>query len=170
MQTIGNVAQGVGGMIPAVISNFIVPGSGLFTMATGAAGNATEEAISRGVDTGSALAYGVAIGVTEAATEKLFNGVASVFGKGAADDVIKNLVKNVSKNETTQKAIMMLADTLGEGFEEWLTEYAEAYENKLLINQDSRSFKDISSDALYSAAIGSLVSVVMQGGNIANLS
>ena len=103
MQTIGNVAQGVGGMIPAVISNVIVPGSGLFTMATGAAGNAAEEAVSRGADTGSALAYGVAIGVTEAATEKLFNGVAGVFGKGAADDVIKNLVKNVSKTKQRKK-------------------------------------------------------------------
>ena len=170
MQTIGNVASGVGGMIPAAVSNFIVPGSSMFVMASGAAGNATEEAVKRGADTGSALAYGAAIGVTEAATEKLFNGVAGVFGKGAADDVIKGLVKSVSKNPTTQKAITMLADTLGEGFEEWLTEYAEAYENKLLINQDSRSFKDISSDALYSAAIGSLVSVVMQGGDIANLS
>ncbi|MEA4895130.1 MAG: hypothetical protein VB064_07690 [Oscillospiraceae bacterium] len=170
LQTIGNVAQGVGGMVPSIVSNFIVPGSSLFVMATGAAGNATEEAVKGGADTGSALLYGAAVGATEAATEKIFDGLGGIFGKGAADDIVKSIAQKFSKDATTQKAISALASTLGEGFEEWLTEYAEAYENKLLINQDSRNFKELSKDALYSGAIGSLTSLVMQGGNIANLS
>lgn len=170
IQIVGNVAEGVGEMVPAAVSNVILPGSGLYVMATGAAGNATEQALKGGANNGEALAYGVAIGVTEAATEKLFNGVAGIFGKGAADDVLKSVVKRVSQNETTQKAMITLANTLGEGFEEWLTEYAEAYQNKLIINQDSRDFKQISQDALYSGMIGSLTSIVMQSGNVLNLS
>lgn len=170
LQTAGNVAQAIGGMVPSIASNLIVPGSGLYVMAAGAAGNATEQAVNGGAETGKALMYGAAVGATEAATEKLFNGVAGVFGKGTADDVIKGLVKKLSKDPTTQKAAMALANTLGEGFEEWLTEYAESYENKLLINQDSRNFKQISSDALYSGAIGSLTSLIMQGADVSTLS
>jgi|GEM_PF-1535686 len=170
MQDLGKIAEGLGGMAPAIVSNYILPGSSLFIVATGAAGNATNEALLNGADAETALAYGTVIGLSEAATEKIFDGLGGIFGKGWTDDWLKSAISNYAKDPSVQKAVLSLADMLGEGFEEWLAEYAEAYANKLIINQDTRSFKEISSDAIYSAAIGSFISMVMQGTGVASKS
>ena len=165
-KAIGAVSTGVGGMVPAIVSSFIVPSSGIWVMATGAAGGATEEALKNGASNESALTYGIAVGAIEAATEKIADGLGGIMGKGWSDEWVSNVIKQVCQKESTAKAINAFAGALGEGFEEWVAEYAEAYANKLMVGQDERNFKDISGDALYSFAIGSLISVALQGADI----
>ena len=164
-RVIGDAAAGVGGMAPAVLSNFLLPGSSLYVVAAGAAGNAATEAKNEGASDERAMLYGTGVGILEAASEKLFDGVAQIFGKGAADDVIERAVRSAVKNETAQNAVLTVAGALGEGTEEFITELGGRVLNEALVDTDDRSFVETLGDGAYSFLIGSLVSGMVQAAN-----
>ena len=164
-QFVGGVSEAVGGLLPSVAANAVAPGSGIVVSALSAGGNATQEALASGASDHSALAYGVAVGALEAATEKVFDGMAGIFGKGAADDVIDSIAKKLAKNETAQKAFVKVANSLGEGLEEFITEYGQRVANELIVNTDDRTFKETSKDALTSAIMGAIVGGIVQTAN-----
>lgn len=161
-QTAGSVAEGVAGMIPTIASNIAVPGSSLYVLFAQAAGSATTDALQRGASGQNAVAYGVANGALEVLTEKMFDGVAGVFGKGAADDALQSLVRRVTQNEGAQNALLTIADSLGEGFEEFVSEFGDKVLADLLLKDDDRSFRTVLSDAGDSFLVGALTSAVMQ--------
>lgn len=159
----GDVAQGLGGMLPAVAANLIVPGSGLAVMTTGAIGNATQEAKRSGADDATAMAYGVAVGAVEAATEKLLGGMGGLFGKGALDDVAKSFINNRVKNGVVRGGLNTIVSAFGEGVEEFVAEFGQSLADRLTIKTEDRSWGEVSKDALYSALVGGIV------GSIANI-
>lgn len=161
-QTAGSVAEGVAGMIPTIAANIAVPGSSLYVLFTQAAGSATTDALQRGASGQNAVAYGVANGALEVLTEKMFDGVAGVFGKGAADDALQSLVRRVTQNEGAQNALLTIADSLGEGFEEFVSEFGDKVLADLLLKDDDRNFRTVLSDAGDSFLVGALTSAVMQ--------
>lgn len=161
-QTAGSVAEGVAGMIPTIASNIAVPGSSLYVLFTQAAGSATTDALQRGATGQQAVTYGVANGALEVLTEKMFDGVAGVFGKGAADDALQSLVRRVTQNEGAQTALLTIADSLGEGFEEFASEFGDKVLADLLLKDDDRNFRQVLSDAGESFLVGALTSAVMQ--------
>lgn len=161
-RTAGSVAEGVAGMIPTIASNIAVPGSSLYVLFTQAAGSATTDALQRGASGQNAVAYGVANGALEVLTEKMFDGVAGVFGKGAADDALQSLVRRVTQNEGAQNALLTIADSLGEGFEEFASEFGDKVLADLLLKDDDRNFQTVLSDAGDSFLVGALTSAVMQ--------
>lgn len=161
-QTAGSVAEGVAGMIPTIASNIAVPGSSLYVLFTQAAGSATTDALQRGASGQQAVTYGVANGALEVLTEKMFDGVAGVFGKGAADDALQSLVRRVTQNEGAQNALLTIADSLGEGFEEFASEFGDKVLADLLLKDDDRNFRQVLSDAGESFLVGALTSAVMQ--------
>lgn len=161
-RTAGSVAEGVAGMIPTIASNIAVPGSSLYVLFTQAAGSATTDALQRGASGQNAVAYGVANGALEVLTEKMFDGVAGVFGKGAADDALQSLVRRVTQNEGAQNALLTIADSLGEGFEEFVSEFGDKVLADLLLKDDDRNFQTVLSDAGDSFLVGALTSAVMQ--------
>lgn len=161
-QTAGSVAEGVAGMIPTIASNIAVPGSSLYVLFTQAAGSATSDALQRGATGQQAVTYGVANGALEVLTEKMFDGVAGVFGKGAADDALQSLVRRVTQNEGVQNALLAVADSLGEGFEEFVSEFGDKVLADLLLKDDDRNFRQVLSDAGESFLVGALTSAVMQ--------
>lgn len=161
-RTAGSVAEGVAGMIPTIATNIAVPGSSLYVLFTQAAGSATTDALQRGASGQNAVAYGVANGALEVLTEKMFDGVAGVFGKGAADDALQSLVRRVTQNEGAQNALLTIADSLGEGFEEFVSEFGDKVLADLLLKDDDRSFRTVLSDADDSFLVGALTSAVMQ--------
>ena len=160
------VLSGATGMIPAIVANIFVPGSSLFVMASGAAGNATQEALESGADDAGALTYGLAVGTIEAMTEKLFDGVSGLFGKGLADDAIESLVKSKLKNETAQQAVIKVLSMLGEGAEEFVAEVTENWVNRVTADTDMRRGKELWGDSVYSFWVGGLVSALMQTANL----
>lgn len=162
IKAVGGVSETIGAMVPAILSNYLVPGSSLYVMGLGAAGNAATEAIKSGANRDTAMLYGAAVGTLEALTEKMFDGVAGVFGKGAADEWLENAVKNAVKSEAGQKAVLHLADMLGEGAEEFVSEVGDRLLNRLTVNTDARTLRETMTDAQYSAFMGALVSGVMQ--------
>lgn len=161
-QTAGSVAEGVAGMLPTIASNIAVPGSSLYVLFTQAAGSATSDALQRGATGQQAVTYGVANGALEVLTEKMFDGVAGVFGKGAADDALQSLVRRVTQNEGVQNALLAVADSLGEGFEEFVSEFGDKVLADLLLKDDDRNFRKVLSDAGESFLVGALTSAVMQ--------
>lgn len=161
-RTAGSVAEGVAGMIPTIASNIAVPGSSLYVLFTQAAGSATTDALQRGASGQQAVTYGVANGALEVLTEKMFDGVAGVFGKGAADDALQSLVRRVTQNEGAQNALLTIADSLGEGFEEFASEFGNKVLADLLLKDDDRNFRQVLSDAGESFLVGALTSAVMQ--------
>lgn len=161
-QTAGSVAEGVAGMLPTIASNIAVPGSSLYVLFTQAAGSATTDALQRGASGQQAVTYGVANGALEVLTEKMFDGVAGVFGKGAADDALQSLARRVTQNEGVQNALLAVADSLGEGFEEFVSEFGDKVLADLLLKDDDRNFRQVLSDAGESFLVGALTSAVMQ--------
>lgn len=159
-RAMANVANGVGGMVPSIISNLVVPGSGLWVMAAQAAGNATEEALNAGAQDEKAVLYGGAVAAVEVLTEKMFGGIPGL-NIGSLDEGIENLVKKNLGSEAAQRAVLFLADALGEGAEEFISEFADWGLNKWLVGSDGRTLREVNKDAWYSALIGSLTSVAM---------
>ena len=123
-------------MIPTIASNIAVPGSSLYVLFTQAAGSATTDALQRGASGQQAVTYGVANGALEVLTEKMFDGVAGVFGKGAADDALQSLVRRVTQNKGAQNALLTIADSLGEGFEEFASEFGDKVLADLLLKDE----------------------------------
>lgn len=160
-QTLSNVAQGVGGMVPSILSNLVVPGSGLPVMFIQASGNATEEAKAAGASDGAALLYGAAVGGVEVLTEKMFGGIPGL-GIGALDDAVENAIKRSVGNEASQKALLFLIDALGEGVEEFTSEFGDYFLNKWLVKNEDRTIGQVGKDALYSFLVGALTSMAMQ--------
>ena len=163
---IAEVAETVGGMLPSIAANAILPGSGLAVMGMGAAGNATEQSKAEGASDAGALTYGTTVGAIEAATEKMFDGVFGVFGKGVADDAVEKLVSKYIKGDTARNAVLTLTSMLGEGAEEFVAEVTENWANRITANTDQRRGGELLSDAGKAAAMGALVSALFQGAQV----
>ena len=156
-RALNHAASGMGGMAPAILTNLAVPGSGLWVTAAQAAGNATEEALSKGASDDAATLYGAAVGGIEALTEKISGGIPAL-GVGAIDDAAETLIRGSLRDPIAQNAAIRLVKSLGEGAEEFVSEFADAYIYKQLTGSTDRSWKQVSRDAWYSALIGTLTS------------
>lgn len=170
VRSAAGVAETIGYMAPAALSQYILPGSSLFVMGASAAGNAAEEALADGASKDRALTYGTAVGVLEALTEKAFDGVAGIFGKGTFDEWIEGTVKNAVKSEAGQRAVLRFVDALGEGAEEFVTELGNRLVNEVIVDTDERDLRETFSDATYSGLMGIVVSGIMQAAGSINTS
>jgi len=157
---LAQTANGVGGMIPSILSNLVIPGSSLWVMGAQAAGNATEEALAAGAQDEKAVLYGGAVAAVEVLTEKMFGGIPGL-NVGSLDDAVENLIKKNIGSEAAQRAVLFLADALGEGAEEFISEFADWGLNRWLVGDDKRTFQEVHKDAWYSALIGAMTSVAM---------
>lgn len=114
---IENVASGVGQMLPAVVSNLVVPGSGMITMGLSATGNATESAFNDGASYYKGMLYGGVSGAVEMATEKMFAN--SLTKNINSSGYLDKLTKNVAKTGLAKVGKEMLE----EGTEEAVAEF-----------------------------------------------
>ena len=152
-----DVARGVGGMLPSIVSNLAVPGSGLATMFLQSSGNATEEALQRGASKENAVLYGTAVGTVEVLTEKLTGGIPAL-GAGRLDAPVEGAIREALKSPAAQRAAISLVKNLGEGAEEFVSEFADAWLFKQLVESRDRTWKQVGHDAWYSALVGALTS------------
>jgi len=139
-ETIETVSSGIGQMLPAVAVN-IIPGGGtaasLAMMGGMAAGNSTEEAFKdENTNYYRGLGYGIASGVVEGVTEKMFGGFDKVKRYTTGSGYLDNLTKNIGKSGLA-KGIRQFAE---EGIEEATYEFV----NPLLQNiyKDKGFFED----------------------------
>ena len=96
----------------------LVTGGAAIPMAIRGFGSGSMQARQAGATENQQIAYGAASAAVEALTEKMFDGLAGVYGKGAADDVIQAFAEKIAKSPKGQSFIRALAGMGGEGLEE----------------------------------------------------
>lgn len=150
----GDVLSGVGGMLPTIATNLLAPGAGYVTLGLQGAGGGTKQAYNETGNLGAAQEiYGALSGLAEIAVEKLSGGIGGL-GNGAVDNIAAKLIKNG-----------FIRNATGEGIEEAITTFIDPYLQRLTYNKGAEGAK--ASEILRSALIGSLTSMLLQGGSSA---
>lgn len=149
---------------------------GLTSMFIRTFGSSAQEARQKGADINQQMLYGTTKAAIEVGTEKLFDGVAGIFGKGAADDIVEGAIRKLTKSDTGRTLLRVIAGAVGEGGEEVISDLlaplAETIINdetlqSLFFDKDGKLFKgsysldgsEVLYDFLIGAAIGGLFSV-----------
>lgn len=133
-------------------------GLGMLPLFVRAAGGAMQEARHDGASTGQQFAYGLTKGAIEVGTEKLFDGLAGIFGKGAADDVIDGLIGKLSGSNTGRSLLRAFAGATGEGTEEVISDLLDPFA-KLIYNDQAlaeawENREELRSQMLYDYLLG----------------
>lgn len=133
---------------------------------TSAAGGAYEDAKAHGIDDDKAMTYATTVGAIELATESISSGLGKIGGKaigtgGFTDDFVSSLAKKVSSDPNVQNAVIYAGGVLGEGFEEWLSEWGDYAANRLLVKYDDRTLKDVWGDSKESFMQGAMMSSLL---------
>ena len=100
--TLGTIAVDAGVSGVQMLGDSLVspiPGASLLPMAARVLGSSSQEARRNGASFEQAMAYGGLSALTEVATEKMFDGLAGLYGKGAADDIVDSVIERLTKNE-----------------------------------------------------------------------
>ncbi len=133
---------------------------------TSAAGGAYEDAKAHGIDDDQAMTYAATVGAIELATESISSGLGKIGGKkigtgGVTDDFVEALAKRASSDPNVQNAIVYIGGVVGEGFEEWLSEWGDYLANKALVKYDDRTLKDVWGDSKESFMQGAMMSSLL---------
>ena len=131
-----------------------------------AAGGAYEDAKAHGIDDDKAMTYATTVGAIELATEAITSGLGKVGGKkigtgGVTDDFVEALAKKASSDLNVQNVIIYGLGMLGEGAEEWLSEWGDYFANRLLVKYDDRTLKDVWGDSKESFIQGAAMSALL---------
>lgn len=97
-------------------------GAPSISMFTRGFGSGAQEARQAGATAQEQIGYGAAVGTVEALTEKLFDGLAGIYGKGAADELVDATIAKLAKSRAGQAALRLLASSFNEGMEEILSD------------------------------------------------
>lgn len=145
-------------------------GLGMLPFFTRAAGGSAYEARQAGADVNQQLEYGTVKGLVEIGTEKLFNGVAGIFGKGAADDIVEATARKLAKTDKGRTVLRAFAGAAGEGTEEVISDlldpFAKLIYNDQAVKEAWENHKDLASDMLYDYLIGFAMGGLGAGGSI----
>lgn len=145
-------------------------GSALVPMFFRVFGSSAQEARQNGANLDQQLAYGLAKGAIETATEKMFDGVAKIYGAGAADDITEELVRHLAETDTGRTFLRLFINAAGEGGEEVVSDMFSPLAERIY-NKDA--MKDgywnslNAEEVLYDFLIGMTVGALGSGGSIA---
>ena len=138
----------------------------LASMGARSFGGGAQEARRDGADLQHAVNYGLASAAVEVGTEKLFDGLAGIYGKGGADDIVQGAIERLTQNEAARRALFIGAAGAGESVEELLSGLANPL-LKTLYNGKSagENYSAMeASDLLYDMLVGGLMGIV--GGTV----
>ena len=111
-------------------------GGSLTSMFARVYGDSAREARQDGATLEQQVFYAAAAGGIEVLTEKLADGVAGIYGKGAADDITETLIRRLSESSTGQTLLRALIGAVNEGGEEVLSDLLNPLAKKIY-QQDS---------------------------------
>lgn len=137
-------------------------GYSLIPLAARAGGSAALESRDSGASLLRRAAYSVGTGGVEALTEKLSNGLAGIYGAGAADEIVEDVVAKLSKSVAGQAVLKTLFSATGEGLEEVISDFAQPalqtiYNGKSIgENYSAMQASDVLYDFLVGAALGGI--------------
>ncbi|HAJ66327.1 MAG TPA: hypothetical protein DCM61_07135 [Clostridiales bacterium] len=147
----------------------VTGGSALVPLAARVYGQSVGTARRAGATPEQQAAYGLTSAAIEVASEMLFDGVAKIYGAGAADDIVEKLVVELADSETGRGMLRFLAGAAGEGAEEvvsdLLSPLAEATYRDESLAELYRQLEP--SELLYDYLIGASVSILASGASAA---
>lgn len=132
------------------------------------AGTGAQTARQNGATLGQQIAYGAVTGGIEVLTEKMFDGVSKIYGAGAADEVVEEVVRKLGKTDFGRTALRWLVGSFGEGIEEVVSDvfapYAESIYNGSTVGDvfkgtftgDTYDLSEMLYDFLIGTAVGGL--------------
>lgn len=159
VNTLGVNATQMGGdllIAPATAGYSLIP------LAVRAGGSAALESSDSGASLLRRAAYSVGTGGVEALTEKLSDGLAGIYGAGAADEIVEDVVAKLSKSAAGQAVLKTLFSATGEGLEEVISDFAQPalqtiYNGKSIgENYSAMQASDVLYDFLVGAALGGI--------------
>lgn len=138
-------------------------GASLVPMFARSMGGGAREARQDGATTGQQLLYGTVKGGIEVATEKMFDGLAGIYGKGTADEAVEKLIRKLGNGSDAQMtALRTFFSGLGEAVEEGVSGAADPFTKMIYQGIDSLP-KNLNSEALSDTLYSMLVGFAMGG-------
>lgn len=153
------------------VAGLATGGNNLIPMAFRVFGQGASEAQQAGADLAHQLGYGATTAGIEVFTEKLFDGVAGIYGRGSADEVTARLIRRMAKTPVGRTAARTLLGMIEEGGEEVISDILSPAAQMIYNGQGLReSYGENFSwdDVLYDFLIGAAVSGGMNAVNVAN--
>jgi hypothetical protein len=141
IRTAGNVASSIGNMLPSIVSNIAIPGSGLLVTGVSAGGNAAQETINEDRNNLiQSVATGIIKGGIEAGTEKITGG--NIVSKGSLDGIVGKTIASKVKTNIGKKIANKSYQFAGEMLEEQISDNAGYIVDKLINNKDLPSLEE----------------------------
>ena len=159
VNTLGINAVQMGG--DAVLAP-VTGGYSLIPLAVRAGGSAALESSDSDANLLRRAAYSVGTGGIEALTEKLSDGLAGIYGAGAADEIVEDVIAKMSKSVAGQAVLKTLFSATGEGLEEVISDFAQPalqtiYNGKSIgENYSAMQASEVLYDFLVGAALGGI--------------
>ena len=157
-------------MIPMIATNTVLGGGGMAVMYASSSSRAIGDGLNQGLTSEQSGVYGALMGGLEVSTELLFDGIkgmeSTAFGRWTRDkvrDFVPKVFGRVAQDATSSVFLKTIADSVGEGLEEVLTELGGFFIGKFY-EIEERSGKELLEDTAYSFVLGSLSSVAMNIG------
>jgi hypothetical protein len=147
-----------------VLMNTLIPGSGIYSAATRAAGSGIQEAKESGASSLQQLAYGFSVGALEAATNKISNLAAPLkkaYGSGKVDKAISKLINRLASTNAGKAVLKFAANAAGEGFEGFVSSIANPALRRIFDEDAFEAYGD--ADTWVEAAYEALVEGVFGG-------
>lgn len=174
--TVADVAVAGGEMLSDAAMNMILPGSGMAAMGLRAGASGANEAYHAGATPGQEFMYGAATAGVEMLTEKMFDGMAKVYGAGAADEITEGIVRRLAETNGGRTLARMLINTPGEGIEEVVSDLANPfikyiYDNGAALQESygtGEGFKSMMQEAGYDFLVGAILGVGGAAASLAN--
>ena len=114
-------------------------------------------------------AYALTSTAIELASEKLFDGVAGIYGAGAADDITEALVRRLADSDTGRTLLRAVIGSVGEGTEELVSDLLDPLAEAMVRDESVvELYRQLDpADMLYDYLIGSTIGLFGSGANIA---
>lgn len=155
------VDVGVAGtqMLGDAAVNLLAPGAGLAAMGVRSFGSGAQEARQKGATLAQQIGYGAATAGVEVLTEKMFDGLSGIYGKGAFDDVVDGVINKMATTGAGKNALKVLSSMGEEATEEVVSGLVGPALQSIFDGQSAASHytKDTMKDVLHDAIVGGIL-------------
>ena len=135
VKTASGISGTLGAMVPSILSNFALPGSGAIVQGINVGADAYQDTLNKDASNKlQASITGATKGVTSALIEKISGG--NILGKGSLDDTATNFIANRFKGKAGQKLASKAYEMIGEIGEENLENQVGYVIDKIVNNKE----------------------------------